>query len=127
VNNENHQATLVVLDPLKVSGVVTPKEMTDHHFHLQDMAQAHETAVVLFPRSCISEGQPYAQATALFVNNERIVVTVAERPFPEYLPTTFSSKAPFLQCSCVEVRGVNPRSRFVRLADNPEFGLEVSA
>jgi hypothetical protein len=61
VNNGNHQATLVVLDPLKVSGIVTPKEMTDPRFELLSMSAANERAVILFPRSCLSTGQPYTE------------------------------------------------------------------
>jgi hypothetical protein len=78
VNNGNHQATLVVIDPLKLSGVVTPKEMKDHAFELLNMAGAHERAVVLFPRSSISTGQHYTRASAVQVTKERIIVPVAE-------------------------------------------------
>ncbi|SRR5579871_4631110 len=78
VNNGNHQATLVIIDPLKVSGIVTPKEMQDRQFELLNMSAAHERAVVFFPRSCVSIAQPYTRATAVHVTRERIVVQVAE-------------------------------------------------
>jgi len=78
VNNGNHQATLVVLDPLKVVGLMTPTEMRDHRFELLGMPSARERAVVFFPRSCISVGQPYTRATRLRVTKERLIVEVAE-------------------------------------------------
>jgi hypothetical protein len=78
VNNGDHRATLVVLDPLKIIGLVTPKKMQDHRFELLNMSAAHEKAVVLFPRSCVSIGQPYTRATAVQVTKERIIVMVAE-------------------------------------------------
>lgn len=78
VNNGNHKATLVVLDPLKVSGVITPKEMDDHRFALLNMAPAHERAGVFFPRSCISAGQPYTRVKNVEINKARIVVAVSE-------------------------------------------------
>jgi hypothetical protein len=78
VNNGNHQATLVVLDPLNVVGPMTPKEMRDHRFELLGMPPAKERAVVFFPRSCISLGQPYTRAGALRVTKDRVIVEVAE-------------------------------------------------
>lgn len=78
VNNANHQATLVVLDPLKVVGLTTPKEMLDHRLELIGMPPARERAVVFFPRSCISHGQPYTRASVLNITRERLVVHVAE-------------------------------------------------
>jgi len=78
VNNGMHQATLVVLDPLKIVGLMTPKEMLDHRFEIMDMAAAKEESVVFFPRSCISRGQPFTRAHSLRVTNERVIVTVAE-------------------------------------------------
>jgi hypothetical protein len=78
VNNGNHQATLVVLDPMKIFGAVTPHEMTDHRFELLNIAPAHEKAVVFFPRSCISADQPYTRVRTLHINNDRIVATVSE-------------------------------------------------
>jgi len=80
VNNGDHQATLVVLDPLKMVGAVTPMEMLDRRFALLGMAAAKEKAVVLFPRSCLSVGEPYTRAELLSVSNDRITVVVAEGP-----------------------------------------------
>lgn len=78
VNNGDHQATLVVLDPLKISGLVTPQDMEDHRFELLHMGSAKEEAVVLFPRSCISAGKPYTRVSALHVNKDRIIAAVSE-------------------------------------------------
>jgi len=78
VNNGNHQATLVVLDPLKVVGALTPKEMKDHRFELLGMPSAREKAVVFFPRSSFSAGQPYTRTRRLSVTKERVIVLVAE-------------------------------------------------
>jgi hypothetical protein len=78
VNNGNHQGTLVVLDPSKISGSATPKEMQDHQFELLGMPAANERAVILFPRSCISTGQPYTRVRGVQVSKDRIIVSVAE-------------------------------------------------
>lgn len=79
VNNGNHQATLVVLDPLSLSGVITPAVMKDDRFRLLNMSASHEKAVVFFSRSSISLGQPYTRAADVHVTDQhRIVVTVAE-------------------------------------------------
>jgi hypothetical protein len=86
VNNGDHQATLVVLDPLKVVGVVTPVEMRDRRFALLNMAPAHEKAVVLFPRSCISVGAPYTRAKFMSVSDDRITVVVSEGPAEQQDP-----------------------------------------
>ncbi len=78
VNNGEHQATVVVLDPLRVSGLMTPPKMRDQRFRLLDMQAANEKAVVLFPRSCISSGLPYTRAPDLHVTRDRIIAEVAE-------------------------------------------------
>jgi hypothetical protein len=80
VNNGDHQATLVVLNPWEVSGLMTPVEMTDERFRLVDMPPAKERAVVLFPRSCVSKGQAYTRVASLVVHKDRIVLVVAEQP-----------------------------------------------
>jgi len=80
VNNGNHQATLVVLDPLLVRGAMTPTQMRDDRFRLLGMPAAHEKAVVFFPRSCLSTGKPFTVAAGLFITPERIMVQVAEEP-----------------------------------------------
>lgn len=82
VNNGNHQATLVVLDPWQITGLETPVVMEDQRFRLLGMAPAKEKAVVLFPRSCLSIGQSYTRATGLRVTRDRIIVEVAESPEP---------------------------------------------
>jgi hypothetical protein len=78
VNNGNHQPTLVVLDPLRVRGLMTPKEMQQHGFEILGMPAAQEKAVVFFPRSCISRGELYTRVQSLRVTTERIVITTAE-------------------------------------------------
>jgi hypothetical protein len=78
VNNGNHQATLVVLDPMQIRGLMTTKEMLDHHFELLDMPAAKEKAVVFFPRSCISRGQPYNRVHLLRITADRVIVVTAE-------------------------------------------------
>jgi DNA-binding winged helix-turn-helix (wHTH) protein len=83
VNNGNRQATLVILDPLKIVGISTPQQVIEHRFELIDMPASFEKAVVLFPRSCISKGQPYTRVTALDVTSERIKVDVSEGVNPQ--------------------------------------------
>src|SRR5579863_9086079 len=61
-----------------ISGSSTPKEMGDHRFELLGMPAAHERAVLLFPRSCISIGQPYTRVRAVNASKQRITVEVAE-------------------------------------------------
>lgn len=78
VNNGDHTATMVVLEPGKMSGITTPHEMQDPRFGLMDMPAAHEKAVILFPRSCLSQGQRYTRAKGLLVSPERIMVDVNE-------------------------------------------------
>jgi hypothetical protein len=78
VNNGYHTATLVVLEPGKMSGRVTPQEMQDPRFRLLDMAAAHEKVVILFPRSCLSQGQRYTRANGLWLSPDRIRVDVNE-------------------------------------------------
>jgi hypothetical protein len=78
VNNGNHQATVVVLDPLQIQGLMTPKEMLDHRFELLGMPAAKEKAVVFFPRSCISRGQSYTRVQSLWVTPDRVIAVVAE-------------------------------------------------
>jgi DNA-binding winged helix-turn-helix (wHTH) protein len=82
VNNGEHQATLVILDPLKSIGISTPKQMKDNRFALMNLPASEEEAVILFPRSCISKGQPYTRVSALNVTGERITVDVSESVDP---------------------------------------------
>lgn len=79
VNNGNHQATMVVLDPMRMSGQSTPAEMADDHFRLVGMSPAHEQAVVLFPKSDVGKHAPYTRVANLWVTTaDRIVIQVAE-------------------------------------------------
>jgi hypothetical protein len=78
VNNGNHQATMVVLDPWKVKGLMTPTEMRDQVYRLLDMPQAHERSVVFFPRSCISLGERYTRVSDIRVTKHRLVITTSE-------------------------------------------------
>jgi hypothetical protein len=45
---------------------------------LADIPTAWEKAVVYFPRSCISIGQPYTRARSLVVLKDRLIIGVAE-------------------------------------------------
>ncbi|MEO8662270.1 MAG: hypothetical protein ABI693_27655 [Bryobacteraceae bacterium] len=78
VNNGDHQATLIALDPWTAAGVSTPLKMKDHRFRLLGMTEAKEKAVVLFPRSCASAGQPYTRVITVRVMPQRVLVNVAE-------------------------------------------------
>jgi len=50
VNNGDHCATLVVLDPFVMRGVSTPVRLRDDGFRLLlDLPEGHEEVVVLFP------------------------------------------------------------------------------
>lgn len=86
VNNGYHQATLVSLNPWQVSGVSTPKNLPDWRFELIGMRAAQEEGVILFPRSCISRGQPYTRVMEVRVTPDRIVATVTEGPHEERDP-----------------------------------------
>jgi hypothetical protein len=61
VNNGEHQATLVELDPFALNGPSTPFSMKDQTFRILDMPEAHEDLVVLFPRTCLSGKAPYTR------------------------------------------------------------------
>jgi hypothetical protein len=57
---------------------MTPKEMRDHRFELLGMPAAREKAVMLFPRSCLSRGQPYTRVSSLRISKDRLRVVVTE-------------------------------------------------
>jgi DNA-binding winged helix-turn-helix (wHTH) protein len=78
VNNGEHAATLVALDPARTTGLTTPTEMKDQTFRLLGMAEAREKAVVIFPRSCVSKGSAYTRLVELRVTPHRIVSVAAE-------------------------------------------------
>jgi hypothetical protein len=78
VNNGEHRATLVALDPFALSGASTPYRMQDQRFRLLDMPEAHEDAVVLFPRSCLSRNEPYTRLKSIAVDDYTIRAVVTE-------------------------------------------------
>lgn len=78
VNNGYHQATLVVLDPLRLRGVSTTEPSPDWRFDLTGMPATREKTAIFFPRSCVSRGQPYTRVAALRITPERIIVNIAE-------------------------------------------------
>ncbi len=84
VNNGEHRATLVALDPMAVAGVSTPWRMRDQRFRLLDMPEAREDTVILFPRTCLSRDEPYTRVGNLEVDDHVIRVTVVE----SYDPTS---------------------------------------
>jgi hypothetical protein len=78
VNNGEHRATLVVLDPFAMKGASTPSRMTDQKFRLLGMPESNEEAVILFPRSCLSRGEPYTRAWTLEAAEQTVLVRVKE-------------------------------------------------
>jgi len=78
VNNGEHCATLVMLDPFAMKGATTPSRMKDQHFRLLDMPEAQEEAVILFPRSCLSEDEPYTRLDTLEADEQAVRVRVVE-------------------------------------------------
>lgn len=78
VNNGNHQATLVVLDPWSMRGPSTPAVMDDNRFRIIGMPAAKEKAVVFFPRTVVSAKEGYTRVSEVRVLPDRIVVIVAE-------------------------------------------------
>ena len=78
VNNGEHRATLVVLDPFAMSGISTPSRMKDQHFRLLDMPEAKEDLVILFPRTCLSRDEPYTRVGTVTVDDHAIHVITVE-------------------------------------------------
>ncbi len=78
VNNGEHRATLVELDPFALSGASTPSHMRDQQFRLLDMPEAHEELVVLFPRTCLSRNEPYTRAGGLAAVDGAVHVNIIE-------------------------------------------------
>lgn len=78
VNNGEHQATLVELDPFAMNGASTPFRMKDQNFRLLDMPEAHEELVILFPRTCLSKDAPYTRVTGLQAHDGGFLVTETE-------------------------------------------------
>ncbi len=77
-NNAEHTATLVVLDPLQVNGLSTPKSVFDPSLRLMNMPEAKEKAVVLFARGCVGRQSPYTRISALWVTRGNIVANVVD-------------------------------------------------
>lgn len=78
VNNGEHRATLVVLDPFAMKGASTPSRMRDQAFRLLDMHEAHEELVVLFARSCLSRDEPYTRVSEIGADQQSVRVKVTE-------------------------------------------------
>jgi hypothetical protein len=78
VNNGEHQATMVELDPFAMKGASTPFTMKDQHFKLLDMPEAHEDLVVLFPRTCLSEKAPYTRVLSIDAHDHGLLVVEKE-------------------------------------------------
>lgn len=78
VNNGEHRATLVVLDPFAMKGATTPSRMKDQRFRLLDMPDAHEELVVLFPRSCLSRDEPYTRLQRIEADEQAVRVVTIE-------------------------------------------------
>ena len=80
VNNGEHRATIVILDPFSIKGVSTPSQMRDQRFRLLDMPEANEEMVVLFPRSCLSlfVKAPYNQIASLRIDDVGVHAALIE-------------------------------------------------
>jgi hypothetical protein len=78
VNNGEHRATLVVLNPFAMKGASTPSQMRDQAYRLLDMPEASEDAVVIFPRSCLSAAEPYTRVSELEADSQAVRVKVTE-------------------------------------------------
>jgi hypothetical protein len=77
VDNGYERATVVVLDPFHLRGA--SREPPDSPVQLQDMEPAAEKAVVLFPRSCITERlAPYNRACDVRAHSDGVTVMVTE-------------------------------------------------
>ena len=80
VNNAYKAATLVVLDADRVSGASVEESAA---YQLLGFPPAHETARLLFPRSCINRKfEQYNFVSSLTVSDESIIAAVAERRPP---------------------------------------------
>ena len=83
VDNGEHQATLVELDPWNLHGASTPVRMKDQRFRLLDMPDAREERVILFPRTCLSRNEPYTRVSALSVDEGGVHLQVFESYNPD--------------------------------------------
>jgi hypothetical protein len=78
VNNGEHRATLVILDPFAMKGASTPSRMRDQQFRLLDLPEAHEELVILFPRTCLSRNEPYTRVREIDADEHGVRVMVME-------------------------------------------------
>jgi hypothetical protein len=78
VNNGYQQATVVVLDPRRVSGASTQPPGDPHQF--RDLNTGTEKVVVLFPRTLLNERfEPFSWVMALWMAQGQINLTVREK------------------------------------------------
>ncbi len=78
VNNGEHRATLIELDPFAIRGASTPSRMRDLQFRLLDMPEAHEELVILFPRTCLSRNEPYTRTGGLAAVDGAVHMNIIE-------------------------------------------------
>jgi hypothetical protein len=108
VNNGHNLATLVVLDPHRLSGASPTPEGDPPRF--QGLGPGAEKAVVLFPRSCLARQAAFTRAQALWTSKDRIIVLVLqgtsddEHNSPGYLVYELDYK--------LNVLGVTPSDSF---------------
>ena len=81
IDNTQHQATLVVLDPGKVSGLFRSSQSGPLQFvNLAPVPMGVEKMVVRFPKSCFVKAEQHNQVTNVRVTKDRVVIAVAEGP-----------------------------------------------
>lgn len=85
VNNGRRQATLVVLDPQRVTGASV--QPAGDAFQLRGFAPAEEKALLLFPRTCITEKlRQFNQARDLVITDSILIqVSEADASSPGYV------------------------------------------
>lgn len=94
VNDGEHRATLVVLNPYTMKGASTPSRMKDQRFHILDMPEAREELVILFPRSCLDRDEPKTMVSQLALNEKDILVNVAMSHHPDSNRSVFFEFSP---------------------------------
>lgn len=75
VNNHRHRATIVVLDPERLTGAAIEGDKP----FFTTMPAAVEEARLLFPRSTITTHDPYNVVVQTFSQNDEVIVDVQER------------------------------------------------
>lgn len=78
VNNGEHRATLVVLDPFAMSGASTPSVRRDPRFQLLGMPESREEVAILFARSCLGRNELYTRVSELEADAQAVRVKVME-------------------------------------------------